>query len=205
MKSQKHVWVHNTYVAVPRFLGCHDLRDGGLGKCNETAIGDVNSVSVLESSSQQNMCPFTRSLTLYDKMRSGENLCSRTNGIRTYNLAPVDTRTLTDCIPKSRNSQLSFEVPAVGICGNAARRRGENRRLEGCSGTAAYLTMTLFGMETPHRSHSSTCRQVARQMIDCAHRRGDSDPSLYAWDDRACITAPGTGRNSNGALSLPTI
>src|SRR5260221_2703188 len=52
--------------------------------------------------------------------------------------------------------------------------------------------MTLFGVETPHRSHSSTRRQVARQRIDCAHRRGDSLPSLYAWDDRACITAPET-------------
>jgi len=54
------------------FCGCHDLRDGGLGDWNGTAIDDINSV--LESSSHQNMHPFTRSLTLYDKLRSGENL-----------------------------------------------------------------------------------------------------------------------------------
>lgn len=39
---------------------------------NGTAIDDINSV--LESSSHQNMHPFTRSLTPYDKLRSGENL-----------------------------------------------------------------------------------------------------------------------------------
>ena len=84
-----------------------------------TVIDDINTV--LESSSHRNMRTFTRSLTLYGKLRSGENLLQSycNNGIRTYRLAQVDTRTSTNCqISKSKNIWLSkrLKLWCVGEC-----------------------------------------------------------------------------------------
>ena len=77
-------------------------------------------------------------------MRSGE---ARIYAVvlRTYSLAPVDTRT-SGLIARYPNQGIVFEALAVGVCGTLHGVEGENRRLEGCSGTAAGLTMSLFGV-----------------------------------------------------------